>query len=150
MKKNRGFKRQLKKEFKKLTEENQDLKNENYKLVRENRLLDENLAAWQKFVERPQIEYSIEDEPYSGCAIVHTELKAPIPRMLSIEGRHKMPREYDSRFLQNLLGEAAKSIGIKFSEKFTFVKKGEYKGEIFSDELCYPFPIPFKSVGGQR
>lgn len=148
MKKNRGFKRQLKKELKKLTEENQDLKNEIYKLIKDNRLLDENLSAWQRFVERPQIEFSIEDDPYSGCAFVHTELKAPIPRILRIEGRHRMPREYEPRFLENLLGEAAKSIGIKLSEKFTFIKKGEYKGELFHDELVCPFPIPFQSVGG--
>lgn len=148
MKKNRGFKRQLKKELKKLTEENQDLKNEVYKLIKDNRLLDENLSAWQRFVERPQIEFSIEDDPYSGCAFVHTELKAPIPRILRIEGRHRMPREYEPRFLENLLGEAAKSIGIKLSEKFTFIKKGEYKGELFHDKLVCPFPIPFQSVGG--
>ena len=150
MKKNRGFKRQLKKEIKKLTEENGILRGKNYELCKEILLLTENLAAWQRFVERPQIEFSIEDDPYSGCAFVHTELKAPIPRILRIEGRHRMPREYEPRFLENLLGEAAKSIGIKLSEKFTFVKKGEFKGELFHDEAAFPFPIPFQSIGGQK
>ena len=148
MKKNRGFKRQLKKEIKKLIEENEILRGKNYELCKDNKLLDKNLAAWQNFVERPTVEYSMERDPYSECFIVHTELKAPIARFLHIEGRHRLPNDYEPRFLENLLGDAAKSIGMKLSEKFTFVKKGEFKGELFHDEVAFPFPIPFQSVGG--
>lgn len=123
MKKNRGFKRQLKKEIKELMYKVGNMEAENFHLKRDLRSCEQVLYKWRKFWQSPIIEYYFEPDCYPECLTICTALKAPEGFARGIEGRHRIPKDHNERMLHSALHQAAQEYGIKIAENFSFEKK---------------------------
>jgi hypothetical protein len=147
-KKNRGFKRQLKKEMKELMYKVGGLEVEKEHLIRDLRDCERALNGWRRFWQNPTIEYYFEPDPFEECLSICTSLKTPEGLVRGIEGRHRIPKDHTERMLHSALSQAAKEYGLKIAENFVFEKKKIGPDVEFHDEVFFNFPFPFQKVGG--
>lgn len=110
MKKNRRFKRSLKKEMK-------ELQNKNLQLTHNCKHIEQKYDELERCLQRPIVKFWLEPSYNEHSIILRTEIKNKI---WELQGQAVLPKDHDRQLLKDALFNLGKSMAIRMAEHFEY------------------------------
>ena len=110
MKKNRRFKRSLKKELK-------ELENKNSQLIHTCKHLEQKYDELEYSLKRPKVKFWLEPSYNEHTVFLRAEIKN---ELWHLQGQHVLPKDFERGLLKDALYDLGKSMAIRMAEYFDY------------------------------